>query len=57
METVIRKLTQVIERPPRLPASMGMRAMNAKAVMRSIELLGKEVIPVPHEIPLPEHGD
>ena len=30
-------------------------AMNAKAVMRSIELLGKEVIPALHEIPLPEH--
>jgi hypothetical protein len=25
--------------------------------MRSIELLGKEVIPALHEIPLPEHYD
>ena len=31
--------------------------MNSKAVMRSIELLGKEVIPALHEIALPEHYD
>ena len=29
--------------------------MDSKAVMRSIELLGKEVIPALHEIQLPEH--
>jgi hypothetical protein len=31
--------------------------MNAKAVMRSIELLGKEVIPALHEIQLPAYYD
>ena len=31
--------------------------LNAKAVMRSIELLGKEVIPALHEIKLPEYYD
>jgi len=31
--------------------------MDAKVVMRSIELLGREVIPALHEIPLPEHYD
>ena len=56
-ETVIRKLTQVIERlhPGYLHIYGNEGAMNAKAVMRSIELLGKEVIPALHEIPLPEH--
>jgi alkanesulfonate monooxygenase SsuD/methylene tetrahydromethanopterin reductase-like flavin-dependent oxidoreductase (luciferase family) len=55
-ETVTRKLTQVIERlhPGYLHIYGNEGAMNAKAVMRSIELLGKEVIPALHEIQLPE---
>ena len=58
-ETVTRKLTQVIERlhPGYLHIYGNEGAMNSKAVMRSIELLGKEVIPALHEIPLPEHYD
>ena len=58
-ETVIRKLTQVIERlyPGYLHIYGNEGAMNAKAVMRSIELLGKEVIPALHEIALPAHYD
>ena len=58
-ETVTRKLAQVIERlhPGYLHIYGNEGAMNAQAVMRSIELLGKEVIPALHEIPLPEHYD
>jgi alkanesulfonate monooxygenase SsuD/methylene tetrahydromethanopterin reductase-like flavin-dependent oxidoreductase (luciferase family) len=58
-ETVTRKLTQVIERlhPGYLHIYGNEGAMDHKVVMRSIELLGKEVIPALHEIPLPEHYD
>jgi len=58
-ETVTRKLTEVIERlhPGYLHIYGNEGAMNSKAVMRSIELLGKEVIPALHEIALPEHYD
>jgi alkanesulfonate monooxygenase SsuD/methylene tetrahydromethanopterin reductase-like flavin-dependent oxidoreductase (luciferase family) len=58
-ETVTRKLKQVIERlhPGYLHIYGNEGAMNSKAVMRSIELLGKEVIPALHEIQLPEHYD
>ena len=56
-ETVIRKLTQIIQRlnPGYLHIYGNEGAMNPKAVMRSIELLGKEVIPALHEIELPEY--
>ena len=58
-ETVTRKLTEVIQRlqPGYLHIYGNEGAMDAKVVMRSIELLGKEVIPALHEIPLPEHYD
>jgi alkanesulfonate monooxygenase SsuD/methylene tetrahydromethanopterin reductase-like flavin-dependent oxidoreductase (luciferase family) len=58
-ETVTRKLIQVIERlhPGYLHIYGNEGAMNSKAVMRSIELLGKEVIPALHEIQLPEYYD
>jgi alkanesulfonate monooxygenase SsuD/methylene tetrahydromethanopterin reductase-like flavin-dependent oxidoreductase (luciferase family) len=53
-ETVTKKLTQVIERlsPGYLHIYGNEGAMNHKDVMRSIELLGKEVIPRLHEIEL-----
>jgi alkanesulfonate monooxygenase SsuD/methylene tetrahydromethanopterin reductase-like flavin-dependent oxidoreductase (luciferase family) len=58
-DTVTRKLTQVIERlhPGYLHIYGNEGAMNSKAIMRSIELLGKEVIPALHEIQLPEYYD
>jgi alkanesulfonate monooxygenase SsuD/methylene tetrahydromethanopterin reductase-like flavin-dependent oxidoreductase (luciferase family) len=53
-ETVTKKLTQVIERlsPGYLHIYGNEGAMAHKHVMRSIELLGKEVIPRLHEIDL-----
>jgi alkanesulfonate monooxygenase SsuD/methylene tetrahydromethanopterin reductase-like flavin-dependent oxidoreductase (luciferase family) len=53
-ETVTKKLTQVIERlsPGYLHIYGNEGAMDHKHVMRSIELLGKEVIPRLHEIKL-----
>jgi alkanesulfonate monooxygenase SsuD/methylene tetrahydromethanopterin reductase-like flavin-dependent oxidoreductase (luciferase family) len=53
-ETVTKKLTQVIERlsPGYLHIYGNEGAMDHKDVMRSIELLGKEVIPRLHEIEL-----
>ena len=53
-ETVTKKLTQVIERlsPGYLHIYGNEGAMEHKHVMRSIELLGKEVIPRLHEIEL-----
>ena len=53
-ETVTRKLTEVIERlsPGYLHIYGNEGAMDYKHVMRSIELLGKEVIPALHEVPL-----
>ena len=53
-ETVTRKLTEVIERlsPGYLHIYGNEGAMAHKDVMRSIELLGKEVIPALHEIKL-----
>ena len=56
-ETVTRKLTKVITElnPGYLHIYGNEGAMPHKDVMRSIELLGKEVIPALHEIPLPEH--
>jgi alkanesulfonate monooxygenase SsuD/methylene tetrahydromethanopterin reductase-like flavin-dependent oxidoreductase (luciferase family) len=53
-ETVTKKLTQVIERlsPGYLHIYGNEGAMDHKHVMRSIELLGKEVIPRLHEIEL-----
>jgi alkanesulfonate monooxygenase SsuD/methylene tetrahydromethanopterin reductase-like flavin-dependent oxidoreductase (luciferase family) len=58
-ETVTRKLLQVIERlqPGYLHIYGNEGAMPHKAVMRSIELLGQEVIPALHEVQLPEHYD
>jgi alkanesulfonate monooxygenase SsuD/methylene tetrahydromethanopterin reductase-like flavin-dependent oxidoreductase (luciferase family) len=54
-DTVTRKLTQVIERlhPGYLHIYGNEGAMDHKVVMRSIELLGKEVIPALHAIKLP----
>ena len=53
-ETVIRKLTKVITElnPGYLHIYGNEGAMAHKDVMRSIELLGKEVIPALHEIKL-----
>ena len=53
-ETVTRKLTEVVERlgPGYLHAYGNDGEMPHKDVMRSIELLGKEVIPALHEIKL-----
>ena len=53
-ETVTRKLTEVIERlsPGYLHIYGNEGAMQHKDVMRSIELLGQEVIPALHEIKL-----
>ena len=53
-ETVTRKLTEVIERlsPGYLHIYGNEGAMGHKDVMRSIELLGQEVIPALHEIKL-----
>lgn len=55
-ETVTRKLAQVIEhlQPGYLHIYGNEGAMAHKDVMRSIELIGKEVIPALHEIQLPE---
>ena len=56
-ETVTRKLLQVIERlhPGYLPIYGNEGAIRHQDVMRSIELLGTEVIPALHEVKLPEH--
>jgi alkanesulfonate monooxygenase SsuD/methylene tetrahydromethanopterin reductase-like flavin-dependent oxidoreductase (luciferase family) len=56
-ETVTRKLLQVIERlhPGYLHIYGNEGAMRHQDVMRSIELLGKEVIPALHEVKLPEY--
>ena len=56
-ETVTRKLTEVIERlqPGYLHIYGNEGAMAHEDVMRSIELIGKEVIPALHEIQLPEY--
>jgi alkanesulfonate monooxygenase SsuD/methylene tetrahydromethanopterin reductase-like flavin-dependent oxidoreductase (luciferase family) len=53
-DTVIEKLTQVIERlsPGYLHIYGNEGDMAHKDVMRSIELMGKEVIPALHEIQL-----
>ena len=53
-ETVTRKLTEMIERlsPGYLHLYGNEGAMGHPDVMRSIELLGKEVIPALHEIKL-----
>jgi len=53
-DTVIRKLSQVIDRlsPGYIHIYGNEGAMNHKDVMRSIELLGNEVIPALHEIQL-----
>jgi alkanesulfonate monooxygenase SsuD/methylene tetrahydromethanopterin reductase-like flavin-dependent oxidoreductase (luciferase family) len=53
-ETVTRKLTQAIEQlnPGYLHIYGNEGPMPHKEVMRSIELLGKEVIPALHEIKL-----
>ena len=53
-ETVTQKLREVIERlsPGYLHIYGNEVAMYHQDVMRSIELLGKEVIPALHEIPL-----
>ncbi|MFQ6030935.1 MAG: LLM class flavin-dependent oxidoreductase, partial [Dehalococcoidia bacterium] len=53
-DTVTRKLTEIIERlsPGYIHIYGNEGAMAHKHVMRSIELLGKEVIPALHEIPL-----
>src|ERR671914_190670 len=53
-QTVIRKLTEVIERlsPGYLHIYGNEGAMPHASVMRSIELMGKEVIPALHEIKL-----
>ncbi len=53
-DTVTRKLTEVIERlsPGYLHIYGNEGAMDYKGVTRSIELLGKEVIPALHEVKL-----
>ena len=53
-DTVIRKLTEMLDRlsPGYLHLYGNEGAMEHKDVMRSIELLGQEVIPALHEVKL-----
>ena len=58
-ETVIGKFTEIIERlsPGYLHIYGNEGAMKHEDTMRSIELLGKEVIPALHEIQLKPYDD
>jgi alkanesulfonate monooxygenase SsuD/methylene tetrahydromethanopterin reductase-like flavin-dependent oxidoreductase (luciferase family) len=58
-DTVVQKLTEIIERlnPGYLHIYGNEGPMPHKDVMRSIELLGKEVIPALHEITLQPYAE
>jgi alkanesulfonate monooxygenase SsuD/methylene tetrahydromethanopterin reductase-like flavin-dependent oxidoreductase (luciferase family) len=57
-ETGTKKLTEIIQRlnPGDLHICGNEGPMTHQEVTRSIELLGKEVIPAPHEIGLQPYG-